>query len=241
MKLLVALLVTLWSLIACPVVSGGPVVPAETVHVIDFEGLPAMPLEPPAVPDVARLSDQFIHLGILFRSAEEFVAVAALGEGQATSGVNGIVGVVPKEETELRPDPELDFQQSIIITFIDPQNPSQPGKTDFFSVRADRIPFIGDPISDTIIAFDAAGNEIASATRADIGGQTWTLSAPGMSQVVLPGRSPLGGNPPIGWGLAYDDVRFATVRAVPLPPALVPGLVLLVGIVAARARRGLRS
>ena len=238
MKSLVVLPVTLLSLIACPIVSGGPVVPAETIHVIDFEGLPAVP--PPfgfsAVPVEAQLTDQFASLGILFRSDADYAAVVALGEGHATSGINGIGGVLQADPLEGRSHDELYLGARIDILFVDPKHPSQPGKTDFFSIRSDLIS--SGRVEATVIAFDAVGNELAREARADDSGQTWTLSVTGMSNIVLETT---------GAGaedIAFDDVRFgsvAPVRAIPLPPALVPGALLLAGIIGVRVRRRSRG
>jgi hypothetical protein len=235
MKPLAALVGALLPLIASSLAVAGQVVPAQQLHLIDFESLPGMPIPPPfasrSVPAESSLTDQFKDLGILFGfdGSVAYGAVVALGAGHATSGVNGIGGVLPEEPTELRPNPELDFSQNIFIRFIDPQRQSQPGTTDFFSIRGDLIG--GGATEVTVRAFDAAGAEIASATRADVGGQTWTLSAPGMSRIILPASGGETGD------IAFDDLRFAPVRAIPLPPALVPGVLMLLAIIATRIRR----
>lgn len=183
---------------------------------LDFEGLPAMTyLSGNPVPSEARLSDHYLSTyGIRFHSTSDYVAVINLGLGHATSGTNGIGGVLANGV--------LDYSQSAPITFdfFDPAHPSVQATTDFFSVRGD-LAGAGNPAR--IDAFDLNGRLIGSNSQIDVGGQTYSLSLPGIHSVRYSGVQLING----GAGIALDDVRFNRVIPVVGEPGI---LTLLTGV-----------
>jgi hypothetical protein len=157
-----------------------------------------------AVPANARLSTQYLPThGIRFASGSAYVAVGNYGSAVATSGTNGIAGTSAGGA--------FDYAAAVTFSFWDPGNPAAPATTDFFSVRGDRDP-TGGGVSVTVSAFDLNGALLGSSTQTDSGGETWTLSFPGIHSVVFPGTS---ANPSFG-GIALDDVTFNPVT-VPEP------------------------
>ena len=171
--------------------------------IIDFEGFGAMPysdIKSP-IPPSARLSDAFLFThGVRFSSGSPFVAVVDLGVGHATSGTNGIGGST--HEGLLTYDKNF----PIVVSFFDPNDPSRPAVTDFVSVRGDGR---GEGQLITLNAFDVDGNLIAFFTTTNVGGETLSVSAPGIHSVQFLGTEDT-------HGVALDDLTFNSVTpAVP--------------------------
>ena len=165
--------------------------------VIDFEGLSAMTFfSGNPIPPDARLSDAFLLThGVSFSSGSPYVAVVDLGIGHATSGTNGIGGSTPAGVLT------YDRQFPIVVSFFDPSDPSTPAVTDFVSVRGD---LLGSGQLVTLNAFDIAGHLIASFTTTDDGGETLSVSAPGIHSVQFLGTND-------NAGVALDDLTFNRV------------------------------
>jgi hypothetical protein len=184
---------------------------------IDFEGLANMPhhiVQP--VPISAQLSDQFLSsYGVRFSSGSPFVSVLYLGPNHATSGSNGIGGSTP--------DGKLIYHDGypIVISFFDVDNPAVKATTDFVSVRGDLAG--SNLFSVTLNAFDANGNLIGSDSKMDVGGETLTISVPGIHYVQFKG-TPFTMFPDQA-GVALDDLSFNTPTPVP-----EPSLPILLGI-----------
>ena len=156
------------------------------------------------VPLAARLSTQLqTSHGVTFSSVAGYVAVVRLGLGHATSGENGIGGV--------NVDNVLKYNSPVVITFNVPGEPSQPGMTDFVSIRGDKSPAAGTA---TMKAFDADGTLLASVTAADsTAGLTLTIATPNIHSVQVTQTQS---------NIAYDDLRFnhpTPVRTLERPTA----------------------
>jgi hypothetical protein len=192
--------------------------------VLDFEGLPSMPLFPVGapVPANAQLSNQFLATsGVSFSSGSPYVAVVELGLGHATSGVNGISGTTGSGLST--------FERSfpIVATFFNPKDASTPATTDFVSVRIDMLGDSG--LSVTLNAFDIHGILIDSFTTPDIGGTALQVSHPGIHSVQYLGTHDSGGT-------GLDDFTFNPVISVPEPETWV-ALGLGVVVIALTRRR----
>jgi hypothetical protein len=188
--------------------------------VLDFEGLSAMPLfGGGAIPDAARLSDQFLtSFGVRFSSGDPYVAVVELGDGHATSGVNGIGGS--------RPGGILTYDRAfpVVATFFDPSDPSTAAVTDFVSVRAD---LSGEGQLITLNAYDVHGSLLRSFTTVNTAGPTLSVAAPGIHSVRFLGTIDSA-------GAALDDFTFNPVSPASVPE---PSILALLGTMAA-ARLG---
>jgi hypothetical protein len=166
--------------------------------VIDFEefyGMFSWAGEP--IPEEARLSDQLAATyGVVFSSGAPYVAVVALPEGAAPSGVNGIGGSTP--------DGILTYDRMwpVVFTFVDPGNPTMPATTDFVSVRGD---LWGDSGMDVILnAYDIDGHLVDSDQQYDSGGETLSVTGPGIHRVEFLGSYDTR-------GVALDDLTFNPV------------------------------
>jgi hypothetical protein len=73
------------------------------------------------IPQSARLYDQLLSSGVVFTSGSSYVSVIRLGQGHATSGVNGIDGSTPDGRRE-------DPSSPIVISFFKPGDPFYPSK-----------------------------------------------------------------------------------------------------------------
>ena len=178
--------------------------------VVDFEAIPGIIPKlnyfdgSSVVPLDARLSTQLqTSHGVTFSSVAGYVAVVRLGVGHATSGENGIGGVNAQNV--------LKYNSPVVITFNVPGSPSQPGITDFVSIRGDTHPAPG---SATMQAFDADGTLLASTTAADSSaGLTLTIATPNIHSIHLTQTQS---------NIAYDDLRFTPptpVRTLERPTA----------------------
>jgi hypothetical protein len=89
----------------------------------------------------------------------------------------------------------------------------------------------GGGVNVTVSAYDLNDNLIGSDTEVDSGGETWTLSFPGMHSVRFPGTS---ANPSFG-GIALDDVTFNT-PGVPEPRSAAILIVAAIPFILGRRR-----
>jgi hypothetical protein len=96
-------------------------------------------------------------------------------------------------------------------------NPSVKGKTDFVSIRGEKVPLAG--ATATMEVFDAFGKSLDSVTAIDsAAGLTLSISAPGIHSVILTQDS---ANAMYDGTIGFDDLQFDPVSAVPLPPSVL--------------------
>lgn len=194
---------------------------AQAATVINFDSLTTMSNVPgTTVPDSAKLSNQFnldsSSPGVVFSSSAPYVAAVFLSPG-TPSVPNGIGGVTATGK--------LSYADVVRFTFFVPGT-STPGVTDFFSIQADLIGISSN--SATVTIFDINGVAMGHQTLADVGGETWSFSKPGIhsAEFLLPTV-----NYGIGVGIALDNLSFNAVTApapaAPLPLSAVSGLTLL--------------
>jgi hypothetical protein len=179
---------------------------AGTCHAgsIDFDSPPAGLVPNPSFIDGtpvsadAELTDQFENLGAIFSTVggSPFAALVDLGAGHAVSGTNGIGAVDAAGD--------LDYALDTDIFLVVPGTLT-PAVTDSISIQGDEIPSFGDVI---FTAYDINGNELATGTVEDTGGNTFSLSAPGIHEFQL--HSTHG-------DVAYDNLVF-DVPTAPAPP-----------------------
>lgn len=189
-------------LLACSLATTALPATADTI-VIDFEAFYGMNyLSGQPIPVAARLSDELAgSYGIVFSSGAPYVAVVASGIGHATSGINAIGGSTPGGLLT------YDRGWPVVFTFVDPRNPTAPAVTDFVSARGD---LWGDSqMYVTLNAYDLGGVLVDSDQAFDSGGETLTVSAPGIHRVEFLGSR--------DWcGVALDDLTFHSVE-LPTP------------------------
>lgn len=176
------------------------VVPA-ALTTINFESFAGMTAPTGPVPSGSQLSNQLLGSGLIFASDSPYVAVRILG-ADATSGVNGIAGINASGDKD---------NSAILITFFVPAS-STPAVTDFVSVRAD---LHGTGPSSTLEAFDFQGTLLGTDTQSDVGGQTMSITSPGIHSIRLSSADK---------SVAFDDLTFGT----PLSPVPEPAAVSLV-------------
>jgi hypothetical protein len=198
---------------------GAPVHGTAAPIVLNFDTLTAMNSFPPgpAIPLDAQLSDAFLTtFGVRFSSGSPYVPVVFV-DGVTTSTPNGIGGSSPAGN--------LTYERAfpVVARFFDPSNSSRPATTDFVSLRGD---LSGQGEAVTLNGFDVNNRLIASMTTIDSGGETLTLSKPGIHSVQFLGTHD-------GDGVVVDDFTFNTVTpAIPEPSHalfLAAGLAALVG------------
>lgn len=171
----------------------------------------------------AELTNQFEDLGAIFSTVggSPFAALVDLGSGHAVSGTNGI-GAVDSSG-------DLDYALDTDIFLVLPGTLT-PAVTDSISIQGDEIPSFGNVV---FTAYDVNGNEIASSTIEDTGGNTFSLSVPGIHEFRL--HSTHG-------DVAYDNLVFDVptapqVSGVPEPASIAfLGLPLLTAVVWKRSR-----
>jgi hypothetical protein len=180
------------------------------------------------VPANAQLSNQYESDGVVFSSTSPFVAVVDIGT-TATSPPNAIGGVTS--------DGLMSYADPVNFTFVGPGT-TTPGVTSNVSVTADADGIPGQFA--TLSAFDINGHLLNSETLNDVGGETWTINLPGIHSAQFNFPTTSAGVPTTGsafgdgTGIALDNLTFGTVAlpgsgpaAVPLPPMVWSGLVLL--------------
>jgi hypothetical protein len=167
---------------------------------IDFETIPGMENAIVPVPTESQLSDQFLStLGVRFSSGSPYVAVVGLGEGHATSGINGIGGTTPGGLLT------YDGAFPIVATFFDPNNPTVPATTDFVSLRIDLVPT--SALNIRLDAFDVNARLIGSFTTVDSSGALLQVAVAGIHSVQFVGTVD-------NSGAAVDDFTFNSVVPV---------------------------
>ena len=165
-----------------------------------------------------RLGDQYLALrGIRFNSLDtdfSSVAVIRLGLNHATSGYNGFTAI--DENGKVDQGGAIEF--TFFVPDTDTTNPRVPGTVDFFSMLGD---LKGAWSQNALIsAYDIDGNELALISVNDSGGAEFTLSVPGMHQIIFWG-SPFTRDTG-SYGIGLDDLTFGQiVPAVPAAPAPV--------------------
>ncbi len=171
---------------------------------VDFDNLQGMTyISGNPVPSYAVLTDQYANLGVLFQNT----AVVELG-GTSVSPPNAIGGISPSGTlTYSSHYPQIQFSFFVGDT---------AATTDFVSIRGD---IVGDSRrSQTLSAFDLAGNLVGSSTVFDTGGQTYSIQAEGIHLVTWSGvdiRDDEGG------GVALDHLVFdQPVGTVPEPATI---------------------
>jgi hypothetical protein len=179
---------------------------ADEPIVIDFEAFYGMSyFSGQPIPEAARLSDELAATyGVLFSSGAEYVAVVDLGVGHATSGTNGIGGSTPDGMLT------YDREWPVVFTFVDPENPVMPAVTDFVSARGDLWANSGMDVF--LNAYDVNGALVDSDEAFDSGGETLTVTGPGIHRVEFLGTH--------DWcGVGLDDLTFNPVTPPPTPVA----------------------
>ena len=179
--------------------------------VLNFDDLPGTTAYSNGQP--VPLADQLSYKyqptdGIRFASISNYVAVGDYG-ASAPSQPNAIAGTSAAGT--------FDYAAPVYFTFWDPSDTSLLATTDFFSMRGD-LDATGGGVSVTVSAYGLDGTLLGSDTEIDNGGETWTLSFPGIYTVRFPGTS---ADPSYG-GIALDDVTFDAVT-VPEPQGWVVG------------------
>lgn len=175
--------------------------------VLTFDELPGMSLSQPSpIPDASKLSDGYLStLGIRFSSGSPFVVVTDLGVGHAPSGANAIFGTdVYGSRTGTVP---------IEGMFFIPSDPSIPAVTDYVAVTGDTH---GNPAwTITLSVYDINSTLVGSTSAPDSwGGTTVAFTAVGIHSFRI------GSNAPDGDSVAFDNVTFNTLQAVPEPSSL---------------------
>jgi hypothetical protein len=157
---------------------------------LDFEDLPGMTYwQGNIVPLESRVQEQFLSYGVRFDSPAGYAAVMRLGEGHATSGVNGIGSVTNKAL--------LTYNDAypMVLTFWDLNDSTRRATTGFVSARGD---LAGGSAPVSMRGYDLDGHLIASVIVADTGGETVAISVPGIHRVELRG----------GRDTGFDDLTF---------------------------------
>lgn len=208
-------------LVLCAATTAGAQI---TVNFDAFTGMTNIPGS--VVPTASRLSTQLLSSGVRFASLSDYIAVVDLGSG-TPSATNGIGGTSAAGA--------LDYSAPIIVSFWDPTNSLLMGTTNFVQIRGDLIPIPGTV---TMNVFDPFGALLASITLPDIGGTTLTYSGANVQRVEITGSTAT---------VAFDDLTFNTVSAVPNAQVPEPSSLALFGggaallSVLARARRASRA
>ena len=147
---------------------------------IDFDNLPATSgfFQGTEIAPQAQLSNQLENQGVIFSTGlgANYVAVVPLGLGHATSGTNGISMAAPDNTVT------YDAPYYTLIEFVDPSDPSVAGVTNFASIRGDHA---GSSNTLTMEAFDINGNLLGTDSKPDVGGETVSLSVPGIHTVYI--------------------------------------------------------
>jgi len=168
--------------------------------VLNFDSLPGIANSNGTdIPTASQLNNQYLSsYGVSFGSTLSFAAVVNLGAGVATSGTNGIAG------TDGNLTLSYDPNHPVVATFYNPANPYYEAVTNYVSVRADTN---GHGANVTLEAFDINGTMIGSNTVADAGGETLSVTVPGIHSVEFLGSDS-------GDGVAIDDFTFNPVTPV---------------------------
>ena len=197
-------------------------------------------LDPGAVANANRLSDQLRLSGALFSSLSNFVALVDLGLNHATSDKNDIGGVTAQGN--------LSYAAPITISFWHPDVArSTRFVTNRVEIRGDLIPTGGNMF---MKVFDSQGNLLSTVTAIDAGGTLLKYEGDGIHRLELSSADA---------NVAFDDLLFnpliASTTLTPLDPnepinrvnssttvpepsslAMLGGGALMLGLVARRRR-----
>ena len=186
--------------------------------VLDFEAPLPSGLSPmtfwqgTVVPSTARVTDQYLSLGIRFSGA----ALVTFGSWVVVSGVNALAGIAS--------DGTIDYDQPVTFSFFMPGNGSVAGTTDFFAYSPDVAGYSGNVI--TISAFGLDGSLLGQTQYVETGNFMSPLSISGIGQFhrvtidqTLYDRT--------SGGIALDLVQFGAISAASAPE---PGTLALLGL-----------
>jgi hypothetical protein len=185
---------------------------AEATLVLDFESplpgslAPMSYLQGTPVPASARVTDQYLDLGIVIDSA----ALVQLGSGHAASGLNGLGGIDGSGN--------LDYDTPVSFTFFLPGG-GAPATINYFAYSPDLAGGSGNII--TITAYDQVGSVVGQASFTESG------SFPVSSPLSISGIGPFHRvtidqtlfNTYSG-GIGIDLVTYGDPLAVPEPATL---------------------
>ena len=214
---------------ALAVAIAGLTLPAFASVVLDFEGplpgglVPTSYIQGASVPATARVTDQYLPIGIRIADA----ALVQLGVGHAASGANGLAGISANGT--------IDYDQAVTFSFYFPGDGSTAGTTDFFAYSPDRGGGSGNVI--TISAFGLDDALIGQAQFTESGTFASPLAITGIGQFhkvtvdqTLYDRA--------SGGIGLDLVQFGDiVLAVPEPATLALVGVAMLGAATTRRRR----
>ena len=182
--------------------------------VLDFEAPLPSGLSPmtfwqgTVVPSTARVTDQYLSLGIRFSGA----ALVTFGSWVVVSGVNALAGIAS--------DGTIDYDQPVTFFFFMPGNGSVAGTTDFFAYSPDVAGHSSNVV--TISAFGLDGSLLGQTQYVETGNFMSPLSISGIGQFhrvtvdqTLYDRT--------SGGIALDLVQFGAISAASAPePGPVP-------------------
>ncbi len=162
---------------------------------INFDNLPAIAPGSGFIPVADRLSNQLSNLGVTFSTGLGADYVPVVGPSDAVSPPNQI-WLATTDNTLV-----LSLPYYAVINFVDPSNPSVDAVTDFVSIRGD---VDGSSNTLTMEAFDVNGDLIGTDTQPDTGGETVSVSTPGIQSVHIIMSTPQG---QVG-GIGLDNLMF---------------------------------
>lgn len=205
------------SIFAAIVIAGATLAQNANAESITFETFPGMDysLVGTAIPVASQLSSQLSSTtGARFSTegGASYVAVVNLELvlGSTSSPPNGIGAVTSAGN--------LTYSLPIVVSFVDPLNPTTNATTNFVSVRGDLRGTIGNVI---LLAFDINGSQIASDSKPDVGGASLAVSAAGIHSVRFFSQS---------GSVAFDDLTFNTVVSAGSVPEANTSILLLAGL-----------
>ena len=200
---------------------------------INFESFTAMANNPgalvlPTGSAGPRLSDQLQPTtGAVFSSVggASYVAVVDLGPGaHAPSEPNAIGGV----GTGSGAGGVLDYSVPIMVSFWDPSSPATKAVTDYVSIVGDKIPEAGKIL--TLTAYGVNGNFLGAVMKADSSDGTplYIDYLTGIHSITIESDTNT---------VAFDNLEFEEVTAVPVPAAVWLFGSGLLGLVAVSRRK----
>jgi alpha-tubulin suppressor-like RCC1 family protein len=175
------------------------------ITTIDFETMTGTSSFLPGfkIPEPSKLRTQYSSKGVVFSSIAGYAVVVALGDGHATSGINGIgSATLSGELTYSRDSP-------IKVTFVSPPDANLPAVTSYASIRIDNA-HSSPELSVLMEAYGLAGDLIGSAAVADNSNAVLVIKTPGIHTLLLYGNGTT----------AFDDLTFEPVRDSPAGPNL---------------------
>lgn len=124
------------------------------------------------VPLGSRLSNQLLYTkGILFSSGAPYAAIVNVGSTVAPIGSTALMSVASNNRLS------LDGSLPVRGEFFSPNNGISPAVTDSISVQADKT---AGPGTATLKAYGLDGSLLATQNSADFGGETLSISIPGI-------------------------------------------------------------